>query len=256
MKKVKTPYTARTYRSAKIKSGEKSFQVILEESDLWISCRKDYYDTVDDLPGRITQKLREARAAIKAWMRVQPEFGPSLVPVKVSANAPQIVQNMARGAERWNVGPMAAVAGAVAEEITRAFMDESPDFLVENGGDIFMASTKERTIALLPDPENGASIGIKLAAGLFPMSICSSSSTIGHSLSFGQGELVTVLARDASMADAAATHLCNNLKSPKDLEHIIKEAEEDPDIIGLFAQCGSQLGLWGDIELVVINNKD
>lgn len=252
----KIPYTLRSYRAASARSGEKTFQAVIEESDLWITCGKAYLDAAGDLPARVMEKLRDIRSVLKAWLRLQPEFGPSLVPVAVPESAPDIIKEMARGGERWQVGPMAAVAGAVAEEIARAFMDESPDFLVENGGDIFMASRRERTVALLPDPENAAGIGIKLKASLFPLSVCSSSSTIGHSLSFGNGELVTVIAGDASMADAAATYLCNKLKSPRDLEGILREAEEAPEIIGLFASCQGQMGLWGDVELVVIDNKN
>lgn len=249
----KTPYTARTYRASSARSGERSFQVVLEESDLWVTCRAD---APGDIAERIMQKLREVRGGLKVWLALQPEFGTSLAPVPVPVNAPAIIKSMAEGSARWQVGPMAAVAGAVGEEITRAFMDESPDFIVENGGDIYMASTKERTVALLPDPANSASIGLKIDSALFPLAVCSSSSTIGHSLSFGNGELVTVLARDASMADAAATSLCNRLKSPRDLERIVKDAENDPDIIGLFAQCRDKMALWGDIELTVINSKD
>lgn len=251
----KTPYTARSYRAASTRHGEKSFQVVLEESDLWISCRADFYERAANLPGAVLSRLREIRSVLKAWLALQPEFGPSLVPVEVPGNAPEIIRRMAGAGRRWQVGPMAAVAGAVAEELARAFMAESPDFLVENGGDIFMASTRERTVALLPDPKNGVTMGIKLAAPLFPVSVCSSSSTIGHSLSFGNGELVTAVARNACMADAAVTSLCNRLKTPRDIPRIIEEAEKDPDIIGLFAQCGGQLGLWGDMELVVISDK-
>lgn len=246
---MKTAYTARSYRASSVRGDEKSFQALIEESDLWITCRKD---VPTDLPERVMQKLRELRSSLKAWMRLQPEFGPSLVPLEVPENAPQIIKSMAAGGQRFNVGPMAAVAGAVAEVIAREFVEESPEFIVENGGDIFMFSSRPRTVALLPDPANGANIGIKLEASLFPLSICSSSSTIGHSLSFGKGELVTVLARDAAMADAAATSLCNLLKHKGNLQKIVEFAEETPEILGLFAQCGGEMGLWGEIELVVL----
>lgn len=253
MKKNKAPYAARTYRTISNSAEEAAFQVILDESDLWISCPKKYFAEQEKLPGRVQEKLRHTRAAIKSWMRLQPEFGPSLVPLDVHESAPHIIKRMEQAGKAWQVGPMASVAGAVAEEVAREFMHESPDFIVENGGDIYMASTRGRTVALLPDPANGARIGLKINAGLFPLSVCSSSSTIGHSLSFGNGELVTVLAQNACMADAAATSLCNRLKNPRDLEGIIKEAENSPEILGIFAQCGSRMGLWGDIELVVID---
>lgn len=252
----KTPYTARAYRALAPRPDEAVFRAVVEESDLWINCGRNYFAAAGDLPDRVSRKLREVRSIIKAWLRLQPEFGPSLRPVAVPESAPPLIKSMARAGERWRVGPMAAVAGAVAEEVARAFMAEAPDFLVENGGDIFMASTRERVAALLPRPEEAAHVGIRLAAPLFPLAVCSSSSTIGHSLSFGNGELVTVVSRDAALADAAATSLCNRLKTPRDLERIVKEAEADPEVIGLFAQCGGAVGLWGEIELVVIGHKD
>lgn len=253
---MKTPYTARSYRAASSRHGELTFQTLVEESDLWISCGKEYFAAAGDLPAKVTEKLREVRSVIKGWMRLQPDFGPSLVPVAVPEHAPDIIKRMAHGAERWQVGPMAAVAGAVAEEVATAFKDGSPDFLVENGGDIFMYSTTARTVALLPQPEEGTAIGIRLEASLFPLAVCSSSSTIGHSLSFGKGELATVIARDAALADAAATSLCNRLKKPSDIELVINEAQKDPGIIGVFAQCKGQMGLWGNVELVVIDSKN
>lgn len=246
---MKTAYTARSYRAASVRSDEKSFQALIEESDLWITCRKD---APADLPERVMHKLRELRSTLKAWVRLQPEFGLSLVPLEVPESAPQIIKSMAAGGQRFNVGPMAAVAGAVAEAVAREFAQESPEFIAENGGDIFMFSSRQRTVALLPNPASGVSIGIQIAASLFPLSVCSSSSTIGHSLSFGKGELVTVLAKDAALADAAATSLCNRLKGKGDLQMVLNFAEESPEILGLFAQCGGELGLWGDIELVTI----
>lgn len=249
---MKTAYTARSYRAASSRENEKTFQALIEESDLWITCLRD---TPADLPERVMRKLREIRATLKGWMRLKPEFGPSLVPVEVPENAPEIIRGMAQAGQRFNVGPMAAVAGAVAEALAREFMAESSEFLVENGGDIFMASSRERTVALLPDPENGISLGIRIDASLFPLAVCSSSSTIGHSLSFGCGELATVLAKDASLADAAATSLCNRLRGKGDVEKVMEIAGKDPDILGVFAQCGQEVGLWGDIELVTLNGN-
>lgn len=242
-------YTPRSYRNTTGQAGEKSFQVMLEESDLWISCLKN---TPADLPGQILACLAEVRAVLKGWISLHPDFATSLVPLPPSPEAPQIIQNMLRAAADMQVGPMAAVAGVVAEAVCRRFMHVSPEFLVENGGDIFISSSMERRVALLSDPENSSMIGLKFSADMFPLAVCSSSSTIGHSLSFGKGELVTVISKDAALADAAATSLCNRLQGPDDIKKIIKIAGKHPEISGIFAQCGENLGMWGDMELVVL----
>lgn len=242
----------RSYRSRPPKEGEKNFQVLVEESDLWISCPDN---APEDLPAQIVDFVGGLRAQIKSWSIRHPEFLTSLTPVEVSDDAPHIIKHMADGARLLNVGPMAAVAGAIAEAVVREFASRiaTKDFLVENGGDIYMFSTRDRVIALLPDPETGNMIGLKLKKELFPLSVCSSSATIGHSLSFGNGELATVIAKDGAYADAAATACCNMLLTPSDVNKVMQFASSHKDILGIFAQCGDKMGLWGGVELTVIN---
>lgn len=244
-----TPYAPRSYRAATGQADEQSFQVVLEESDLWISCLKN---TPPDLPEQALACLAEVRRVLKAWISLHPDFASSLIPLPPSPEAPPLIQDMLRAGQDMQVGPMAAVAGTVAEAVCRRLRRFSSECIVENGGDIFICSSKERKVALLPDPENASMLGLKLSAGLFPLAVCSSSATIGHSLSFGRGELITVLSQNAALADAAATSLCNRLQEPKDVEKVVKIAENHPEILGIFAQCGERLGLWGDMELVVL----
>lgn len=278
----------RHYREETKAQGETHFQVLIEESDLWITAPDCIRDAVG---GNISAKHAAAdcvnllRGQIKAWIALHPEFAASLVPVPVPASAPEIVRRMAAGATLLGVGPMAAVAGTIAQIVaerlaagcaetgesagTRAGANfetkfdagkesgagkvGSADVLVENGGDIFMYSTKERTVALLADPKENARIGLRIAADDFPLAICSSSATIGHSLSFGCGELVSVRAQDAAVADAAATAFCNMLKTPADVARVCDRAAAlAPHIDGVFAQCCGKIAVWGAMELCVI----
>ena len=149
---------------------------------------------------------------------------------------------------------MAAVAGSVAQFTAEAVAAESPDILVENGGDVFMLSTRDRTAALLAEPESGARLGLSLAREDFPLSLCSSSGRIGHSLSLGRGDLVVVRSQSAPLADAAATALANLLNGPEDLDRLADQAcqWEHAGLDGVFAQCGGKLAVWGRMELVVI----
>ena len=124
--------------------------------------------------------------------------------------------------------------------------------LVENGGDIYLRGRRERIVGLLPDVNSDTVLGLRLAGSALPMSVCSSSASIGHSLSFGQGELATVLAPDGAFADAAATALCNMLQTPADVPMVVDQAKAwaRHGLKGLFVQCGQRLGMWGDFELV------
>lgn len=146
------------------------------------------------------------------------------------------------------------------------------DVLVENGGDTFLISTKNRVIAILANPSENEEIGLQIYAKDCPLSICSSSATIGHSLSLGHGDLALVQAKNAALADAMATAYGNMLKSSKDIQKVIERCqkdaliriknnpfnEESQDLGGVeavFLQCDGQIGVWGNMELVAINRK-
>ncbi|MDL2291390.1 UPF0280 family protein [Desulfovibrio sp. OttesenSCG-928-F20] len=239
----------RWYRSPAPQPGEASFQVVLEQSDLWITVREDCLPLART---RALELLTEARAPISAWTQLDPAFGPALAPLDVPDHAPDIVRRMAAAARIMQVGPMAAVAGAVAEHVARGLLPLSPDCLVENGGDSMLFSSKERLVALLPDPHGKATLGLRLEAGAFPLSLCASSGTFGHSLSFGKGDLAVARSKNACLADAAATALCNRLKKPGDAGRVAEFAAsfKNQGLDGVFVQCCGEIGVWGDMELV------
>lgn len=241
--------TDRAYRDAICPgTGEIRFQVAMEQTDLLIVAEKD-------LQTEIASFVSLVRGEIKNWIMFHPEFAASLEPVVVSGEAPDIVRAMAEATRICGVGPMAAVAGAVAQAVGEEFSVQSPNILVENGGDIYMDSTRERVVALLAEPDSGASIGLRIEAGAFPVAVCASSATIGHSLSLGTGDLVAVRARDARFADAAATALCNELKNEADIDRVLKRARElaEYGLDGVFAQYDKKVAAWGDLELVALD---
>jgi hypothetical protein len=135
------------------------------------------------------------------------------------------------------------------------FAAQSSDILVENGGDVFMHSTRDRVVALLADPESGTRIGLQLPAASFPVAVCSSSATIGHSLSLGEGDLVSVVASNGAFADAAATALCNRLRGREGIRAVLDEAKRlaEYGLRGVFAQQGDQVAAWGEVELIALD---
>lgn len=229
-------------------SGEIAIQAVVEQSDLYIISRTD-------ITAHVLDRLNKIRRDIKGYIYLHPEFSHSLIPVDVDTekNSPEIVRLMARASSLFGVGPMAAVAGAIAQDIADYASKISPDILVENGGDIFMHSTKDRIVGLLPHPDEPVTLGIKISRGETPCAICSSSATIGHSLSLGQGDLVTVRAKSGAVADAGATFLCNMLRSRKSLKTITRMQKElqQKGIIGVLAQMDHELHVWGDMELTM-----
>ncbi len=245
------PGFSRSYRRQSAHADEMSFQIVVEQTDLWITVRRA---AGVDFAREALERVNFLRRQIRNWMLIDPAFGPSFSPLAVADHAPEIVRRMGEACARMGVGPMAAVAGAVASMTADHLLRFSSEVIVENGGDVMLHSTRDRVVALLPDPGQGAVLGLRISAGEFPVSVCSSSSTIGHSLSFGKGELAAVRARDAFLADAAATAFCNRLQKPEDVRRVLEEAAALPDapIEGLFLQCGEAVGVWGNMELVAL----
>ncbi|MDL2272287.1 UPF0280 family protein [Desulfovibrio sp. OttesenSCG-928-I05] len=250
MKKVYTsPH--RDYRRHAAREDEISFRIMEAESDLWITVVRAADSPA--LRALAASVLRETRSVIAGWIHGDAEFGHSLTPVTVPESAPDIIRNMADAARLMGVGPMACVAGAVAGAIAKRLAMESPECLVENGGDTMLYSTRERVAALLGNPETGAQLGLVLRPEDFPLSLCASSAFIGHSLSLGKGDLAVARAKDPCLADAAATAYCNMLKKPADVRKAAARAEREsqaPEAIdGIFVQCGDAMALWGAMEL-------
>jgi len=238
----------RTYRGkCRPAPGETAFQVVVEQTDLWVVAERDLSRTVHAL-------VNECRGLLRAYLAWHPEFLTSLRPVEVVPEAPDIVRDMARAGQACGVGPMAAVAGAVAQWVAQRCVTQSSNLLVENGGDLFLCSTRERVIGLLVDPTQNMGLGLRLAPADFPCSVCSSSATIGHSLSLGRGDLVVTRSKDAALADAAATALNNLITGPGDLRLVLDQAESlaDNGLDGMFVQCGAEVGVWGKMELIAL----
>ena len=126
------------------------------------------------------------------------------------------------------------------------------ELVVENGGDIYIAGTKERIAGIYAGNSCLGKLGIKVSPEDLPVSICTSSATVGHSLSFGKADAVTVLSKDACIADAAATAVGNMVKSADDIEKALKKAQNISGVTGVIIIIGEQMGVWGKIQLVRI----
>ena len=218
---------------------ETRFRVVVDESDLAVTASRDHSTRVERL-------VRSTRGRILNWTALHPEFRTSLDPLPVPDHAPDVVRRMCAAGLAAGVGPFAAVAGTIAQLIAEdlAAAGET-DCIVENGGDLYMYSSRDRVVGLLPDPASGLLIGVGIRACDCPLALCASSARIGHSFSFGQGDLAVVRARDAALADAAATALCNMLRRASDVERVLARARSMPGVDGVFAQCGGRVGLWG-----------
>lgn len=235
-----------TYREWETSAGLKSYRVTIKESDLWIRAQTD----LSEFAG---QTLRRYRAIIEEYMAAHPLFQTSFEPLDAPDDAPPIIRDMADAASRVGIGPFAAVAGAIAEAVGRELLPYSSDLLIENGGDIFAASGTARVFGLYAGRSRfSGKIGLKIAAEQMPCGLCTSSGTVGHSISFGNADAATIVAKSAALADACATAVGNRVRQASDIAAALQFAESIEGVEAAVIVLGDQIGAWGAIELVPV----
>jgi len=236
-------YQERSYRRSTGSADLIAHEVIVGETDVFISAEKD----VSDIAGKI---IRKYRSEIEAYITGHPEFKTSLEPVDVNLPAPDIVKDMIRASKSAGVGPMAAVAGAIAEFTGKEILALSRQVIIENGGDIFMVSEIERTVAVFAGNSPLTNrLFIKVKPEDTPIGICTSSGTVGHSLSFGKADACVIMAVSASLADAVATGTCNRVKNKEDIKQALEFALSITGVRGALIAYEKDFGVLGNVEL-------
>ena len=237
-------YEKRTYRNLIKISGLESFGVSVKETDLWICA-----DRVLEKEAR--EHVFKIRGYIESYIQSHPGFLKSLVPWKLSGPAPLIVREMAAAGKRAGVGPMAAVAGAVAESVGKALLSYSDEGIVENGGDVFIRMNRPFTYAIFAgNSPLSMRFGIRLDSAGVPIAVCTSSATVGHSLSMGKADAVCVVSGSCAVADAAATSICNQVASEKDIQPAVDFGKGIDGVSGIVVIVGGKIGIWGNVEMV------
>ncbi len=205
----------------------------------------------------VTAEIVRQRKILEDYIARHPEFETAFEPVALLADAPPSAQQMACAADRVGTGPMAAVAGTMAQLAAQAGIEAGADeMIVENGGDIYLQTKSAATIGLY----SGASeLADRLAFSLkvedTPISICSSSSKMGHSTSLGQCDLATVVSKDAALADAAATQAANLVQTMEDVEPTLNRIAAIDGVDGVLIVKDKHIGMAGKLPpLVKIRN--
>ena len=246
MDKVMSDEAHRFYRyQHQKKKGGVAFQVKYRETDLWIRAERS-------LEKEALASVLHHRRQLEAYIGQFPEFLRSLIPLPDDPTAPPIVRQMHEASRHAGVGPMAAVAGAVAQAVALDLKPFSSTIIIENGGDCFLDLQEEVLVGIYAGPRSPFSgrIGLRFPPDRFPFSICTSSGTIGHSLSFGKADAVTVVSQNGALADAAATAMGNLVRSPSDIQEALNKAAGIPSVDGVLIVIKDKMGLWGDLELV------
>lgn len=237
-------YRKRTYRSRVAPGDLVSFEVRIRETDLQILAGKD-------LRGKASDAVFKYRSQLESYIARHPEFVTALTPLPTDPTAPPIVKTMLAAGQAAEVGPMAAVAGAIAEYVGLDLLAAGAgEVVVENGGDIYFCRRQESVVGIFAGTSPLSNrVGLKIPASRMPIGICTSSGTVGHSLSLGEADSVTVLARDTALADAVATLAGNAVLPGQSLEPALAKASAVPGVLGVVIIRGEELGAWGEVEL-------
>jgi len=237
-------YKSQTYRQWIKDSDLVSFNVAVKQTDLYIRARRNLKD-------KARRSVLKHRASLEKYIEHHPLFLTTLEPYQAEKDAPAIVKEMARASQLAGVGPMAAVAGAIAEAVGRDLLPFSPEVIVENGGDIFLKIAQKRLVGIYAgqSPFTGK-IALQIKSQETPLGICTSSATIGHSLSLGGADAAIALSPSTPLADAIATAAGNMVKDTKDISGAVDKVQKIAGLYGIVIIKDDKIGLWGKVKLV------
>jgi|YelNatPaOPRAMG01_1025707.scaffolds.fasta_scaffold19746_2 ApbE superfamily uncharacterized protein (UPF0280 family) len=219
-----------------------TYNIKIKQTDLLIRTDKDCREIAE-------RKTKEVRRQLEDYIEKNPIFAHTFEPYPVEQDAPEIVRLMAGASIMAGVGPMAAVAGAIAELVGKELAKFCQDVIVENGGDIFIKSSKPRIVGLYAGENSPFTnkIGILVNPEDTPCGICTSSGTVGPSFSFGEADAVVTITPSCALADAYATALANIVRKGTQLEKIVDKAKE---LRGVVIAVGKKLIVRGNVNLV------
>jgi uncharacterized protein len=235
----------RTYRQL-VHGSMPPMRVTVQETDLSVYTNKI-------IPGQVREAVIEQRGYIEGYINRYPEFSRTLTPWADDPMAPPIIQDMIAAGKNAGVGPMAAVAGAMAERVGRSFLAASDELIIENGGDIFLSTRRTLSVAIYAGHSPlSLKVGLKIKPSLEPLAICTSSGTVGHSLSYGKADAVCVVSRSCALADAGATAIGNHINCPEEIETAFGWGRKIPGILGILVIIEEKMGMWGEIEIASV----
>ena len=227
-----------------------TFQVVVQETDLWVHADKDF-------SVQVREAVLQQRRYIEDTIRLHPEFAETLVPWRSREPLPRIVADMIRAGQAAGVGPMAAVAGAIAEQVGEALLQLSRQVVVENGGDVYLRTLNPAAVGIYAGRSPlSLKVGIRVGGEERPIGVCTSSGTVGHSLSMGSADAVSIVSPSCALADAVATATANRIRTRTDIKSAIAYAKAVDGIEGVVVIKGDRIGAWGNLEIVPLASSD
>ena len=251
-KKKPESYQERSYRRIAEQANLVSSYVRLRETDLHILANRRVEEKAFSL-------VVHYRNQLENYLASHSDFVQALHPLPPDSLAPPLIREMLSAGHVAGVGPMAAVAGVIAEYVGRDLLASGLDeVIVENGGDIFLARQRDCTVSIFAGESSlSDKIGIVIRGDDMPLGVCCSSATVGHSLSLGKADAVVVVADSTAIADAVATRLGNEVAGQERtaLDSALNVARNIRGIRGVVIIVNDRLGAWGQVELTKVSSS-
>ncbi len=194
------------------------------------------------------EAIREQRKLLEDFIANDPFFMLTLEPYDLLAeNAPEIVKTMVDAAAAFGIGPMSAVAGTIAGFALDAMIESGAAYaIVDNGGDVALVNDRPVYMGVYAGSSPISNLALEIPPRAVPLGICTSSGTVGPSISFGCADAALVISKDVTLADAAATALGNAVVDDSSLEDCFR-AVDRPGVEGALVIRGKELALWGEL---------
>lgn len=240
------PYEHRAYRSIVSHRKLACFRVVVKETDLLVRADRCVETETRDL-------VLRHRIPLERHIEQHPEFVHRMTPLPQDHLAPPIVRTMIEAGQKAGVGPMAAVAGAIAEYVGQDLLAHTEDVIIENGGDIFVRTGFPLVASIFVGKSFvGGKLGLRIDSPGHPVAVCTSSGTLGHSLSLGRADAAVVISDSGALADAAATAIGNEVLDKNDIDQAIMFGKKIEGVRGIVVILGNKIGFWGDVEFVTL----
>ena len=211
---------------------------------------------------QLKKYIYNIRFDLKTYIRKNKLFQLSLEPIKVNEdNLPAIIQKMYSSSDICDVGPMACVAGTISElSLDYLIENDSKYSIVENGGDIALINDSTVLCGIYSNNEIiGNEIAFKIKPRKKPLGICTSSGKIGHSISFGESDSVTVISKSPSVADGLATRIANEVNgenSEEKVSNALETAENYREYFeGILLISENNIGSIGRLPKIIETNE-
>ncbi|MDR0982204.1 MAG: UPF0280 family protein [Culturomica sp.] len=249
-------YKNRVYRES-FSGRWSSFVVKYKKTDVWIGIDKGSYKP--DMPEKCEQIIKDLWTEMETYMQRDPHYVTALVPYSAKDDAPEIMRMMSETSRKVGIGPMSAVAGATSLFIAIRLKQlyDIKEIVIENGGDIYADIKEDMDVSVFA----GASplsekVGLHVHAADSPMGICTSSGTVGPSISFGKADAVMVICRDVLLADSYATHFANFVHKADDIAKVLKKIEVIPEVLAALLVKEDKMGIVGKFEMKIFQKEN